>query len=234
MTARTFPVDNLPSPGNPTVRQFAARIECSKCGATDHYSKPRATSWMAVEQRFRKLGWHVGNGPRADLCPECQKREKPNLRVVQNPPPSSITSDKLVASVETLKPVADPPREMGRDDRRVIFAKIDENWLGEKEGYAAPWTDKAIAKDLGVPAAWVAQVRDEMFGPAGNNPEIDELFNKHEEVLKEFEVIKTEYHRLTSLYSESIAHLRKRFDFASEQIRGLESEIAKIKRAIGK
>lgn len=68
------------------------------------------------------------------------------------------------------------PREMSRDDRRIIFAKIDEVYVGN--GYSAPWTDAGIAKDLGVPRAWVAQVREEMFGPEGSNAEFDAFLAK--------------------------------------------------------
>lgn len=34
------------------------------------------------------------------------------------------------------------------------------------KGYDAGWSDEAVAKDLGIPRAWVTSVRDEMFGPA--------------------------------------------------------------------
>jgi hypothetical protein len=66
------------------------------------------------------------------------------------------------------------PRQMTRDERRIIYAKIEEVWGSEDTGYKAPWTDKKVAEDLGVPQAWVAMLRDENFGSKSSNPAIEE------------------------------------------------------------
>jgi hypothetical protein len=44
---------------------------------------------------------------------------------------------------------------------------------GRATGYADDWTDKAVAAHLGVPVAWITQVREEMFGPVASNAKID-------------------------------------------------------------
>lgn len=60
---------------------------------------------------------------------------------------------------------ADTPRTMSRDDRRIIFGKLETCWSDAKKTYDDGWTDERVVKDLGVPRAWVSTVRDENFGP---------------------------------------------------------------------
>ena len=62
---------------------------------------------------------------------------------------------------------------MGFEDRRIIFEKLNEVYLNEREGYSEDWTDKKVAEHLGVPQAWVTQIRADNFGPHGSNKVID-------------------------------------------------------------
>ena len=80
---------------------------------------------------------------------------------------------------------ADAPRTMQRDDRRIIFEKLNGVYLDEKRGYDPEWSDHKVATDLGVPRAWVEQVREEMFGPVNTNADI-ETFRKGVEELRVF------------------------------------------------
>lgn len=70
-----------------------------------------------------------------------------------------------------------PPRALTRDDRRIIFAKLEDCYIDEKAGYAAGWNDERVAKELGVPRAWIEEVREQNFGPnkVDNSREIREL-----------------------------------------------------------
>ncbi len=158
MGERAFPVENIESKTG-EGRVFASRIECAVCEAVAYYAKPKNVNHIAVEQHFRNQGWFVGNGPRADKCAQCQKSKKPILKVVK---------------MENAK--AEPPREMSRDDRRIITMKLDDIYADQ--AYQAPWTDAAVARDLNVPRAWVADVREQFFGPEGSNSEFDEFLAK--------------------------------------------------------
>ena len=81
---------------------------------------------------------------------------------------------------ETVVPMkADAPRTMSRDDRRIIFGKLETCWSDEKKTYDQGWTDERVAKDLGVPRAWVSTVRDENFGPVAN-VDLDALNRENE------------------------------------------------------
>lgn len=161
--------------------RLVSTIECSRCPAVSDYvhvgsKKPS----VAVEQYFRNHGWSVGRVAKKDVCPACQmqtRKEKPVAKAAKPAEPEIV--------------VTPAPRQMDRDDRRLIFAKIDEVY--EKDGYVVPWTDAAVAKHLGVPRAWVSQVRDEMFGPAGSNPELDAYLTQVEELTMSIEQAKDDF-----------------------------------------
>ena len=70
---------------------------------------------------------------------------------------------------------AEAPPAMTRDDKRIINLKLHEVYINETIGYDADWTDHRVAESLGIPRAWVSQVREELFGPAGEPPEIKAL-----------------------------------------------------------
>lgn len=65
------------------------------------------------------------------------------------------------------------PREMTRDHKRRIWREIDDNYV--TKSYVVGVTDKSIGLKLDVPWAWVKQVREEDFGPAGTDPEIAKM-----------------------------------------------------------
>ena len=71
--------------------------------------------------------------------------------------------ETMADNVTTLH--ADAPREMKRSDRQVIFNKLQDVYPKEDVGYAEGWDDDRVAKDLGVPRAWVTTIREENFGP---------------------------------------------------------------------
>lgn len=67
------------------------------------------------------------------------------------------------------------PRELTREWKRRINARLDEVYAGEDTGYSADWTDEKVARDLGVPRAWVEAIRVELHGEnAGNEASSEE------------------------------------------------------------
>jgi len=134
----------------------AYRIACAKCSTEIlfHQHGDRRKSSVAVASHFRNRGWAVGSRPRLDRCPDCR--------------PTSI-STAGTAMTKTAVATIEPPKEMTREDRRIIFAQLNEIYIGEDKGYSAGWTDQRVATHLGVPRAWVATIRDENFGPVRDN-----------------------------------------------------------------
>lgn len=148
--ARAFPIERIDRDGNAIN---AAMIECCDCGAKAYSVSKAGLSPVAHEQHFRNHGWTVGNGPRRDKCPACQKKGKPELRVVKAEEPPK-------------------PREMTRDERLIIMDKIRDVHDGDR--YGAGWSDKKLAEDLGVPRAWIEDIRENvlMFS-GGHNAEYE-------------------------------------------------------------
>lgn len=65
--------------------------------------------------------------------------------------------------------VPEEPKKLGRDERRLVFEKLNEHYVSEATGYANGWSDKRVADELGCPRKWVEDVREEMFGPVKVN-----------------------------------------------------------------
>ena len=158
----------------------AYRITCCKCGGTEDMVQTGAKRMppVAAEQRFRNHGWSVGSSVSQDVCPSCAAKP----RAVK-----SLADLKLIVNEPKEAPVhvAETPAEPTREERRIIFAKLQDVYLDEVQGYDAGWTDHRVAGDLGVPRAWVASIRDENFGPAKDNPEIREFLAKLDQVTVE-------------------------------------------------
>jgi hypothetical protein len=79
------------------------------------------------------------------------------------------TEKKMTTNIVSM--VATEPPKMGRDERRLVFEKLNEHYVSEAVGYGDGWSDKKIAEELGCPRKWVEDVREEMFGPVKVNNE---------------------------------------------------------------
>lgn len=185
-----------------------ATIRCRHCGEHDTISLKMGASLLppaAIEKKFTQKGWAVGSNENWDTCPNCVNKytAKPALTIVPKEP------TPVVEEVTPMKPepklVVTEPRAMQRDDRRIIFEKLNGVYLDEKRGYDPEWSDHRVATDLGVPRIWVEQVREEMFGPVATNPNI-EAFTKglkelsaYKDQLSEVENVRKQLDQLRTL-----------------------------------
>jgi hypothetical protein len=176
MEACTIKVDGQPKRG---VRVFC--VQCSeRAEIVANTHKGSGSDDDVVERilkdKFEKLGWKMGKNLHHNLCPEHAKKE--NAIMVNNtakPPQSekvvlmnsaaAIVTPKTAAPKPLAEPTPSTPRGPTRDEKRIIFQKIDEMYVGETVGYSGGWSDKKIAADLAVPVAWVSAIREENFGP---------------------------------------------------------------------
>jgi len=155
MADRAFPIERIDR-GDGSVN--AAKIECCECEAVAYSVMAKAgLNPKAHEQYFRNHGWFIGNGPRRDKCPACQKKGKPALKVVKAEEPTKL-------------------REMTRDERLIIMDKIRDVHDGDR--YGSGWSDKKVAEDLGVPWAWVADIRENVLMFQGAHDEIFDAFTE--------------------------------------------------------
>lgn len=145
----------------------AARLYCYRCDKsavtllnTMTYS-PGAEDKeeRMIGRKFSDMGWQVDLGRGKHHCPECQL----------SPQVKAATEVEMASSIVQMPTT----RAMTREDRRIIFEKLNEVYLDEKRGYEPPWTDEKVSVHLGTPRAWVAEVREELFGPVASNSDID-------------------------------------------------------------
>jgi hypothetical protein len=134
-------------------------------------------------RRFVAHGWFIGTTPGKHRCPVCVK--------TNNSAKPFAKLEKLKEQIAMPPPAeaAEAPREMSRDDRRLIFAKLNEVYADPKTGYSAHWTDKLVATDLGVPRAWITEIREDMFGPEGGNLQITNAMADARRLLAEVAVL---------------------------------------------
>lgn len=190
---------------------YALRIWCSRCGRNEVV--PLRGGVHTVQQSladkiFQRKGWLIGRRRKQDICPECIQRErdernarrtainaktdptiadiwptKDNIITLKpvEPKPMNIAAPPSNPVVATIVP--QPPREMSRSDKRIIFNKLEEVYIDENTGYSSGWSDQRVAVDLGVPIEWVRSLRDENFGPEGHSPEAKALFDEARKLL---------------------------------------------------
>ncbi len=185
MATRHFPVLSERVAGG--FREFST-CECRKCGRTDRIGISAHSSRLpdqVILKKFVSRGWRLGSSASGDICPECanKREEKPVLKIVPT----------------------DQPREMQREDRRIIFEKLNEVYLDESKGYAAGWSDHRVSTDLGVPRKWVEGIREEMFGSVAASEDMSAFAVEAEALLKEGRQIYADVKKLRSDIDAAIA-----------------------------
>ena len=106
---------------------------------------------------------------------------------------------------------AEPPRQMQREDRRIIISKLDEVYIDESVGYSGDWSDERVAEDLGVPRAWVSTIREENFGPevSEDDAAIGALRTQHDALAARLKAQDEEHARLGAQIITSRADVKK-------------------------
>jgi hypothetical protein len=187
---------------NGGIKRPGYKIVCVTCGANDTIIASGHSGSLppeAIIQKFSQKGWAVGGAPNHDVCPACI-RERNMAR-----------KGNVVA---ITKPLAEKPREMSREDKRLIFGKIDTVYLDESRGYESGWSDKRIADDLGVPLIWVRGIRESDFGPEGLAADSREII--------------AEAKRL----GEELVSLDKRFTELAKELSDIKSRYARTERSV--
>ena len=216
------------------TKDGAPNLVCSECSTVEYTGGTSKGGGRlppeAVAKFFRNKGWHVGSNPRKDLCPACAV---PTRKVVTKEPPMPHDT-KVVEIKPKLNGVSElPPREMTREDRRIIFAQLEEVYVDEATGYTADWNDEKVSKHLNCPRKWVETIREENFGPAHapENPQIVALREKLDsthgtvtEVTNETIAFKT---RINAMVAEALS-LNTRTNGLLSQVQNLRDELKKL------
>lgn len=203
MSARDF-IPTMERVGASAFRTY--RLTCGSCGVTANIGSQSFGERLAcdlVPKKFGERGWVVGKRPTDDRCPSCVAKSEQRKRAMSK-----------LRVIDDKKPTAEPPREMSRDERRLIFAKLDEVYLDERRGYDNGWSDKRVADDLGVPRAWVAKIRDENFGSENSNDETRQLLEEARSVVA---AARLEMEALNKKHEATIEALLSRVDRIAKQ-----------------
>jgi hypothetical protein len=177
---RVFDLATLLIEGKP---RRAMRVYCYRCGkpgtcvanAMAYGAGSEDREHRMAARKFTNMGWEVDLIRGKHFCPDCQTSPQVREQPMKKEDVQEATIVPMVASAG---------RKMEPADRRVIYEKMNEVYLDDK-GYAPPWTDETLAKDLGVPRAWVMQIREEMFGPLASNSNIDDAVKAARELAVE-------------------------------------------------
>lgn len=143
-----------------------ARCTCDDCSAQiavkcnfvtrEKDRRPLEVNKSQALVRLTDAGWtYIKNVLR---CPKCETARKEK----------NMSKEPTVVNI-TPPPVS-PIRQPTRDQKRLIVAALEEAYDTKNQRYKGIETDKGIAEMLedGIMAGWVSAVREDMFGPDGN------------------------------------------------------------------
>lgn len=174
---RLFKRDSVNVPGARSLPAYA--IQCCECAETEKTvltTHGKSAPPEAIAGVFRNKGWLVGTRDTKDVCPACQaKKRRARAKFCEEEGTNII---HMTTTTERPEITAEPPREMTREHKRIIIAKIEEVYVDENVGYGDGWSDARVAKDLGVPLAWVKRLREEIFGVEGASEEARALLSE--------------------------------------------------------
>lgn len=192
---------------NPSGRGPTWAIVCGECGTMrtipGSNELGHATARDLLPQKATRLGWAVGKREADHRCPACINRaaqaRRRTLRVIKE------------ESAMGTAVAAEPPRQMQREDRRIIISKLDEVYIDESVGYSGDWSDERVAEDLGVPRAWVSTIREENFGPevSEDDAAIGALRTQHDALAARLKAQDEEHARLGAQIITSRADVKK-------------------------
>ncbi|NGQ91475.1 hypothetical protein G5V65_11260 [Rhodobacter sp. HX-7-19] len=136
---------------------------CDDCGHSEYqncdYERQSGGAWKPNEgqviHRLTKNGWtHIKGKLRCMACSVKRKAEKPEM-------------------TENVTPLRQPTREQ----KRQIIELLGEVYDTTIERYRGAESDVTVAEAIGGGCmfGWVAEIREELFGPDGRNEELDAL-----------------------------------------------------------
>jgi len=156
------------------------RIVCSKCGHHEDFFRRNGPAHpVHAAQVFINHGWVVGGGPKADRCPDCVAA----MNAKPEPKAEPKQEEMPMLNPDQVKQIAMPEKKgMERADRMLIMQKLMEVYPEPDKGYNEDWTDDKVAKDMGVPVEWIAEIREQNFGPAINAAALDAKYKELEDL----------------------------------------------------
>lgn len=153
---------------------WVQRITCHECPDQNSIDIRSAGDQMppeAVAHKARQKGWHVGSRPNRDRCPDCiGTRHHQQEDQTKQTPINHGSNEKDFASqlraADAVASLVKPARARTKEEAQLIFTAVQEAWRGSEHGYKGGVSDDTLATELGLPRVWIAEIRDQFFGPA--------------------------------------------------------------------
>lgn len=177
-----------------------ARIVCDGCGKDEVYAcgyEGETPNEGQVTQKATQHGWALVKGKH--FCGTCNAKRK----------------------VVPMK-VQEQPKTPTRAQKREIIDMLETVYDTDAEQYKSGDTDDTVADVLGVMPGWVEEIREDLFGPAGGNENIEELEHRVMGFERDLKAILQAAQQTTSSAEKKLAELSV-----------IKVDLAKIKKAIG-
>ncbi|SMP32058.1 hypothetical protein [Shimia sagamensis] len=196
--------------GQPRARAF-----CSSCDrepevfACEHEPSrrkkvPTVVAGMA-HKKLQNMGWVVSGGKLR--CPTCEAKRK---------------AVSMAHASQTKAAPAAQLNEPTRAQKRQIMDLLGEVYDVDAGRYLGGDTDDTVASVLDMMPGWVAQLREEFFGADGGNDDMDAALRDIRKVVEDITELLSSGRTLVELGTKKL-----------EQAQALESQVAKIKVAVG-
>lgn len=191
-----------------------AKVVCDDCGADEvvacAYSRtspnlPRQPNRAQARAKVIAAGWSYSK--KMLRCKECTQKRK----VVQMP-----------TKPAPAKPIAAKPTQPTGLQKRAIIAALEDYYDDDAGRYKSGETDQTIADLCEVMPGFVAQIREDLFGPDGGNESIENLTERFEALAAQI----VEAAKVAETLTATIKGLR-----ADNE--SLQDDLAKIKKAVG-
>jgi hypothetical protein len=182
--------------GCESIASVAVNTQSNSAGQDDEIE------YRFISRKLERIGWQIGKARYQHRCPKCL---------------SILNFDKKVEAKNNGAPalkVVENTRVMGREDRRIIFDKLNQVYVDDSIGYGAGWTDEKVATDLGVPRAWVRLLREENFGDEVANEDIRKKLNEATAALSQMKTMEPDVRQWLSLLDKTekqLAEIQKVF-----------------------
>lgn len=151
-------------------------------------------------------------------CPACEA-VRANVQTTVEPTETDMTE----ATTELRQP--------SREQKRQIISLLNEVYDTKSGRFTGGETDKTVADAIGggVMFGWVAQIRDELFGPDGGNEELETLIAEARQWQAETSTLAKKCH---DDIQSALASLRE-YNKLRDKLGDLTSRADKLKKAIG-
>lgn len=184
-----------------------ATITCEDC-RTETFTAAAERGDQGHAQVRRKAGakgWTYVKG--VDRCPACEAARKAKPAAQETPVPTP-KEEALVPAAQTS--VVTDIRQPTPANKRAIIARLEEVYDHDAQRYKAAHTDVTVAEDLGqgIMFGWVAVIREDLFGPAGN-AESDALVGDFIALLERQDAIDKKAADLHTTLQECLSALRE-------------------------